>query len=59
MPHARGDTVNLRKIASVLAILFAVYFVVNSPKDAADIVKSTQHIVAQGFTSMSEFVKNL
>jgi hypothetical protein len=51
--------VTLKKIATILAVLFVVFFVVNSPKDAADIVKSTQHILAHGFNSVSEFIKNL
>ncbi|CAN5567823.1 hypothetical protein BH10ACT8_BH10ACT8_30420 [soil metagenome] len=50
---------NVRKIMSILVILFVVFFVVNSPKDAADIVKSAQHILAHGFSSVSEFIKNL
>ena len=50
---------NGKKIATILVILFVVFFVVNSPKDAADIVKSAQHILAHGFQSVSEFIKNL
>jgi hypothetical protein len=51
--------VTIRKIATVLAVFFVVFFVVNSPTNAADIVKSGQHVLAHGFNSMSEFVKNL
>ena len=50
---------NGKKIVTILVVLFVVFFVVNSPKDAADIVKSTQHILAHGFTSVSEFIRNL
>lgn len=50
---------NGKKIATIIVVLFVVFFVVNSPKDAADVVKSTQHLLAHGFTSVSEFVKNL
>lgn len=50
---------SLKKIVTILVIGFIVFFVVNSPKDAADVVKSTQHILAHGFTSVSEFIKNL
>ncbi len=50
---------NGRKIATVIVVLFVVFFIVNSPTDAANIVKSAQHIIAHGFTSLSEFVKNL
>ncbi|MDQ1732888.1 MAG: hypothetical protein QOK10_3047 [Pseudonocardiales bacterium] len=50
---------NGKKIATILVILFVVFFIVNSPKDAADIVKSAQHILAHGFQSVSEFIKNL
>ncbi|UQX89704.1 hypothetical protein M6D93_06800 [Jatrophihabitans telluris] len=50
---------NGKKITTIIVILFIVFFVVNSPKEAADIVKSTQHVMAHAFSSMSEFVKNL
>ena len=50
---------NGKKIATILVVLFVVFFVVNSPKDAADVVKSTQHLLAHGFNSVAEFVKNL
>lgn len=50
---------NGKKIATIIVVLFVVFFVVNSPKDAADVVKSTQHLLAHGFNSVSEFVKNL
>jgi hypothetical protein len=55
----QGEPVNGKKIATILVILFVVFFIVNSPKDAADIVKSAQHILAHGFQSVSEFIKNL
>jgi hypothetical protein len=51
--------VTLRKIATILAVLFVVFFVVNSPTNAADIVKSSQHVLAHSFNSLSEFVKSL
>jgi hypothetical protein len=51
--------VDLKKIILFLLLLFVVFFVVNSPTDAANIVKSTQHILAHGFNSMSTFIKNL
>ncbi|HEY2041428.1 MAG TPA: hypothetical protein VGH11_02040 [Jatrophihabitans sp.] len=50
---------DLKKIILFLLLLFVVFFVVNSPTDAANIVKSTQHILAHGFNSMSTFIKNL
>lgn len=52
-------SVNGKKIATIFVVLFVVFFVVNSPKDAADVVKSTQHLLAHGFSSVSEFIKNL
>jgi len=51
--------VNGRKILSVLAVLFMIFYVINSPAEAAAIVKSTQHVVAHGFNSLSEFIRNL
>ena len=50
---------NGKKIVTILVILFVVFFVVNSPTDAANVVKSTQHILAHGFSSVSEFIKHL
>ena len=45
-----------RKIGLLVVGAFLVFFVVNSPTDAADIVKNGQHVVAHGFTSLSQFV---
>ena len=50
---------NGKKIISLAVVVFVIFFVVNSPKDAADIVKSAQHLIAHGFNSISEFIKNL
>ena len=49
---------NGKKLVGLAVGVFAIFFVVNSPSDAADIVKSTQHIVGHGFTSISQFIKD-
>jgi len=50
--------VNGRKIFWIAFVAFLIFFVVNSPTDAADIVKSAQHAVAHGFNSMATFLKS-
>ncbi len=50
---------NGRKIVTLALGLFVVFFVINSPNDAAEIVKSSQHVIAHGFNSLSEFIKSL
>jgi hypothetical protein len=53
-----GADVNGKKLLGLAVGVFAVFFVVNSPSDAADIVKSAQHIIAHGFNSISQFIKD-
>jgi hypothetical protein len=48
-----------KKIGMLLLIAFLIFFVVNSPTDAAAAVKSIQHLLGRGFTSISEFVRSL
>lgn len=47
-----------KKIGMVLLIAFLIFFIVNSPDDAAAIVKNVQHLLGHGFTSISEFIRS-
>lgn len=47
-----------KKIGMVLLIAFLIFFVVNSPTDAAAIVKNVQHLLGHGFNSISEFIRS-
>ena len=53
-----GATVNWQKLAWIALIAFLIFFVINSPTDAADIVKSAQHAISHGFNSMATFLKS-
>jgi hypothetical protein len=48
--------VNGRKIVLLLLIGFLVFFVFNSPADAAAVVKNAQHVLGHLFSSISTFV---
>jgi hypothetical protein len=47
-----------KKTGLFLLIAFAIFFVVNSPADAAAVVKNTQHVLGHGFASFSEFIRS-
>ena len=47
-----------KKIGMLLLIAFLIFFVVNSPADAAAIVKNVQQLLAHGFASISEFIRS-
>ncbi len=40
----------------LLLVAFLIFFVVNSPTDAAALVKNTQHLLARLFTSLTKFI---
>jgi hypothetical protein len=48
----------LRKTGLLLLVAFLIFFVVNSPTDAAAVVKNVQHLLAHGFASISQFIKS-
>jgi hypothetical protein len=48
-----------KKIGLLLFVAFLIFFVVNSPADAAAVVKNIQHLLGHGFTSISEFLRSL
>lgn len=54
---------NLKKIMMYLLVAFAVFFVVQSPGEAAKLVKTTGETAGEWFTaaaeSLSKFVKSL
>ena len=47
-----------KKTGLLLLIAFLIFFVVNSPADAAAVVKNTQHVLGHGFDSLSEFIRS-
>ena len=47
---------NGRKIVLLLLVGFLVFFVFNSPADAAAVVKNTQHLLGHLFRSLTTFV---
>lgn len=48
----------IKKLGGLLLIAFLIFFVVNSPADAAALVKNTQHVLADGFESIAEFIRS-
>ncbi|HEY0165924.1 MAG TPA: hypothetical protein VGB75_02680 [Jatrophihabitans sp.] len=48
----------IKKLGMLLLIAFLIFFVVNSPADAAAVVKNTQQLLADGFQSLSEFIRS-
>ena len=49
---------NGRKIFGLLLIAFIIFFVFNSPDDAAHVVKNLQHVLAHLFRSLTRFLDN-
>lgn len=49
---------NGKKLLTLAVGVFLIFFVVNSPSDAANVVKSAQHVVGHGFNSISQFIKS-
>jgi hypothetical protein len=47
-----------KKTGLWLSIAFLIFFVVNSPADAAAVVKNIQHVLGHGFTGISEFIQS-
>lgn len=48
----------IKKLGMLLLIAFLIFFVVNSPADAAAVVKNTQQLLVDGFESLSEFIQS-
>lgn len=48
----------VKKLGGLLLIAFVIFFVVNSPADAAALVKSAQRVLADGFESIAEFIRS-
>jgi hypothetical protein len=53
-----GVDVNGKKLVGLAVGVFIIFFVVNSPTNAAEIVKSSQHLIGHGFNSLSQFIKS-
>ena len=45
-----------KKIGLLLLIAFLVFFIVNSPADAAAVTKNIQHFLGHLFNGMTKFV---
>ncbi|MGI8667009.1 MAG: hypothetical protein ACR2N4_13410 [Jatrophihabitans sp.] len=45
-----------KKIVLLLLIAFLLFFAVNSPADAAAVVKNIQHVLGHIFTGLSRFL---
>ena len=48
-----------KKVVSVLAVVFVVFFIIQSPTDAANIVHSLGHGLDHAANQLSEFLKKL
>jgi hypothetical protein len=48
-----------KKMVSVLAVVFVIFFVIQSPNDAADIIHSIGHGLGHAADQLSEFIKKL
>jgi hypothetical protein len=48
----------IKKLGLLLLIAFLIFYVVNSPADAAAVVKNIQQLLARGFESLSEFIQS-
>lgn len=45
-----------RKIVLWLVVAFVIFYMMNSPDDAAAIIKNTQHTLAHIFTGLQRFL---
>jgi hypothetical protein len=48
-----------KKVVSVLAVVFVVFFIIQSPADAANIVHSIGHGLDHVANQLSEFLRKL
>jgi hypothetical protein len=48
-----------KKMVSVLAVVFVIFFVIQSPDDAANIIHSLGHGLEHAANQLSEFIKRL
>lgn len=46
----------VRKILLLILVAFVIFLVMNSPTEAADLVKNTQHFFGRLFTSLTRFI---
>lgn len=45
-----------RKIVLLLVVAFLIFFAINSPADAAAVVKNIQHLLGHIFTGLTRFI---
>jgi hypothetical protein len=59
--HYREDAVTdvVRKAVVVLAIAFAVYYLVTQPEQTADVVEATWDLAVDGFNAVIRFFRRL
>ena len=48
-----------KKVVSVLAVVFVIFFVIQSPAAAANIVHSVGHGLSHAANQLSEFIKQV
>lgn len=48
-----------KRVVSVVAIVFVIFFILQNPDDSASIVHSIGHGLDHGFNQLSEFIKKL
>ena len=59
MEQENGVTMDTKKVVSVVAIVFVIFFILQNPDDSASIVHSIGHGLNHGFNQFSEFIKKL
>lgn len=50
---------NLKKVLWFAFLAFIVFFVVQSPNDAADIMRSIGHGISHAYNKIAEFVRDI
>ena len=54
-----GVAMDTKKVVSVVAVVFVLFFILKNPDDSASIVHSIGHGLSDGFNQFSEFIKKL
>ena len=49
----------IKKVVLLLAVAFAIFYVITKPAQAADLVQSTAALIADGFTNVIRFFSAL
>lgn len=51
--------VSTKTVVTLLVVIFILFFVVQSPQDAANVVHSVGHFISHVFDRVSQFLKSL